>query len=106
MQTISTKDLQNALAQAANNEVKVPESARAACDAAPLPAYTNSPAEALGEARAYGTLQTGYLDICDKRRKLAVDAADLHNQGVKKVVNELRPLRWWERIIGRARPSE
>lgn len=57
--------------------------------------------EALGEARAFGVLQTGYLDICDRRRELAVDAADLHNQGVKATVNKLRPKRWYEFIIGR-----
>lgn len=99
------KDMQTALAIAANQEVKVPDGARARCEAAALPKATNSVAEALAEARAFGTLQTGYLDICDKRRELAVDAADLHNQGVKKVVNELRPLRWWERIVGRRQVS-
>lgn len=92
--------MQTALAIAASRQVDIPASAKVKCDAAPIPG------DSLAEARAYGTLQTGYLDICDKRRQLAVDAAVVFNNGTKEVVNDLRPLRWWERVIGRARPAK
>lgn len=101
VQTISTKELQTALATAANQPVPIPPTADVKCDGPPLPAYTNSPAEALAEARSFGVLSVGAIDVCDLRRALAVDAINLHNQGVAKVVNELRPLKWWEHIVGR-----
>ncbi len=93
--TISMKDMQTALAQAASFKAEVPREADTKCEGAALPG------DGLSEARVFGTLQTANLDICDKRRALGVEVIKDHNARVDKVVNELRPLTFWERIFGR-----
>lgn len=100
-QTMSMRDVQTALATAANQQVPMPHTADVKCDGPPLPVYTDSAGQALAEARSYGVLSVGAIGVCDLRRQLAVDAINLHNQGVWAVVNQLRPLGFWEKIFGR-----
>lgn len=101
VQTISTRDMQTALAEAANQEMVVPTEAGKPCEPAPLPRDVGDVLQALAEARAFGTLQTGFLSACEVRRQLAVDAIVTHNKGVRQTVNELRPPTFWERIFGK-----
>jgi hypothetical protein len=45
------------------------------------------------------------LEVCDQKRALGVQAADLHNAYVDRLVNTLRPPTFWERIFGKRGPK-
>jgi len=43
----------------------------------------------------------GELEVCDHKRALAVQSADLHNHYVDRLVTELRPPTFSERFLGK-----
>lgn len=49
----------------------------------------------------FGIRQTAKLETCDRKRALGVAAMDLHNAYVDRLVDEVRPPTFWERIIGK-----
>lgn len=93
-------------AEASQLKVIIPDAARRSCqnDAAPLP-----PAPPLNASEAdyaaFGRLQTGALEICDRRRALGVAAGDLHNLYVDRLAETLRPPTLGERLTGRRRKA-
>ncbi len=49
----------------------------------------------------FGARQTAKLEICEAKRALGVDAMDLHNAYVDRLVSDLRPPTFWERLFGK-----
>lgn len=48
----------------------------------------------------FGARQTARLEVCEGKRKLAVDALDLHNAYVDKLVSELAPKKgFWDQLL-------
>lgn len=96
---VSMRTTQIVTATAANLKVPELEDDSRPCPGAALPKSDDAKSYA-----AFGVLQTGQLELCDGRRALAVERIKLHNLYVARLTNDLRPLRWWEKIIGR-RPT-
>ena len=94
------REIQSVAATAASLKVDTPPLAKEVCQGAPLP---KGPAPSEPDYQVFGILQTGMLEICDTKRALAVQAAELHNTQVDALKNELRPLSFWERLFGRRR---
>lgn len=85
-------------ATAADLKVIVPPLARESCTAAQLPPPPNPTREQLQE---HAISQVGELEVCDRKRELAVTASDLHNHYVDRLVTELRPPTFVERFTGK-----
>lgn len=88
--------MQTVAAEAAKLKVAVPALAREPCQAAPLP-QGRSPGET--DYQVFGIRQTTKLELCDGKRALGVEAADLHNRYVDQLVDELKPRSWWRRLL-------
>lgn len=80
-------------ATAANLKVQVPAEARKPCEGAPLP---TGPKPGEPEYQVFGIRQTTKLELCDGKRALAVEASDLHNQYVDRLVKDLKPRPWYQ----------
>lgn len=81
--------------------MEVPGLVREPCEAASLP-----PAKASEvDYQVFGVRQTAKLEKCDDKRALGVQAMDLHNAYVDRLVDTLRPTTLWERITGRHPPA-
>jgi hypothetical protein len=89
-------------ATAADLKVIIPPLAREACTAAQLPPPPHPTRE---DFEIHATLQVGELEVCDRKRSLAVSAADLHNRYVDLLVTELRAPTLLERITGKRPPA-
>jgi hypothetical protein len=72
--------------------VPVPALVREPCAAAELP--TGKPDEQ--DYQVFGIRQTGMLEKCEDRRALGVEAMDLHNAYVDRLVSDLKPHHWWQ----------
>jgi hypothetical protein len=70
----------------------VPIEAAIRCEGAALPT-TLAPSKE--EYRAFSMLQTGELSICEKRRALAVGAAEDFNAASDQLVKALSPQPWY-----------
>jgi hypothetical protein len=70
--------------------------------AADLPPPPNPSREQL---QVHALQQVGELEVCDRKRALAVAASDLHNMAVDRLVTDLRPARGWERVFGKKTPK-
>ena len=94
----STREVQTVAASAASLKTDVPQLAREKCEGAELP-----PRVKAGEAdyQIFGMRQTAKLEQCEFKRALGVEASDLHNQYVEKLVQTLSPKPWWQRLFGR-----
>lgn len=57
------------------------------------------------QLQVHALQQVGELEVCDRKRALAVAAGDLHNMFVDKLVTDLRPARGWERVFGKRPPK-
>jgi hypothetical protein len=92
-------------ATAANLKVPELETDKKGCKGAALPSkdLLDDPDPKVREKAyaAFGVLQTGQLELCEGWGFLAVERIKLHNLYVGRLTNELRPLQWWEKIIGR-----
>ena len=75
----------------------IPEIAREPCLAAPLPPM---PADER-DYQVFGVNQTGALQNCDDKRRLAVAAGDLFNENADRLQKRLEPPSFWERVTGR-----
>lgn len=91
--------MQAVAASAASLKVAVPPLVREPCEGAPLPPRKASEAD----YQVFGVRQTGKLEKCDDKRALGVQAMDLHNAYVDRLVTDLRPPTFWERIVGKRR---
>ncbi|MDP3495274.1 MAG: hypothetical protein Q8R82_19355 [Hyphomonadaceae bacterium] len=78
--------------------MSIPPLSREPCEGADLPPPPN-PTEA--DWQVFGRLQTGQLDICDRKRALAVAAGDLSNLYGERLTDALRPPEGWERVFGK-----
>ncbi len=78
--------------------MQTPPLARERCAGAKLPPM---PAASEADHQVFGLMQTGQLEICETKRALAVEAGDLHNRYVERLVDDLRPKTFWERLFGR-----
>lgn len=93
----STRQMQLATATAASLRVAIPDLAREPCLGAPLPPPP-TPTEA--DYQTFGVAQTGQLEICDTKRRLAVAAGDLANLYAAHLQAELKPATLWQRLTG------
>lgn len=89
--------MQTVAASAASLKVAVPPLVREPCEGAQLPPRKASEAD----LQVFGVRQTGKLEKCEDKRALGVEAMDLHNTYVDRLVTELRPPTFWERIFGK-----
>lgn len=89
-------------ATSANLRVTLPDIAREPCLAAPLPPM---PADER-DYQVFGVNQTGALQNCDDRRRLAVAAGDMFNENQDRLQKRLEPPTIWERVTGREKPPK
>jgi len=95
--------VQTVAATAASLKVEVPPTVREKCVGAELPP---PPKPSEKDYQVFGARQTTKLELCEGKRALAVDAMDLHNTYVDRLVDAVRPPTFWERIVGkRKRPA-
>lgn len=71
----------------------MPPSVRTPCAGTPLPAGPK-PGEA--DYQVFGLRQTLKVEQCDGKRALGVEAMDLHNRYVDRLVDDLAPRPWWK----------
>ena len=94
----STNAIRTVAATAADNRIPIPPLARERCAGAPLP---RPPSPSEPDYQVFGVQQTAKLEICDAKRALAVQAMETHNTYVDRLVRDLRPATFWERIFGK-----
>lgn len=73
-----------------------PETVKEPCEGAPLPQRGQSGVIPDSEWSAFGIRQTGQLELCEGKRKLAVDSDNIHNEYVEKLREALQPRPWWK----------
>lgn len=67
------------------------------CDSAALPIRAADGTVPETESMNFGIGQTGYLEICEGKVSLAVDAMTIHNEYVERLAEELKPKPpWWQ----------
>lgn len=93
------REVQTVAAKAASHRVDVPAEAREVCLGATLPRRPN-PDER--DYQVFGVLQTGMLEICDRKRALSVAASDYFNRQQDRFQEMIAPPRsLWQRLTGR-----
>jgi hypothetical protein len=85
--------VQTVAASAASLKVVVPATVREPCAGAELPP---PPHPAVRDYQVFGARQTSRLEMCDQKRALGVEAMDLHNTYVDRLVGDLSPKPWWK----------
>jgi hypothetical protein len=98
----SLREVRTVAASAASLKADVPPLAREKCAGAPLPA---GPKPTETDYQVFGVRQTAKLEACEGKRALAVAAADMHNAYVDRLVEDLRPPTFWERLFGKRRAA-
>lgn len=73
-----------------------PETVKEPCEGAPLPQRGQNGVIPDSEWSAFGIRQTGQLELCEGKRKLAVDSDNIHNEYVEKLREALQPRPWWK----------
>lgn len=71
---------------------------REPCVGAPLPP---PPAPSEVDYQVFGVRQTSKLAECENKRRLGVEAMDLHNRYVDKLTESLDPPSLWQKVFGR-----
>lgn len=88
---ISTATVRSVAAEASGMRVIIPPSVEEKCGAAALPEVVD-----LKGLSAFGIRQTGALEVCERKRALAVETMRAFNSQAYKLTEDLRPRPWWQ----------